>query len=345
MKTSAIRRALWEVNAALLPGIAAMTWFYGIGILINLVTCVAVAIMSEAFVLILRRRSLTTLFDGSTIMTGLLIALCLSPFIPLLLLISGVAIAIVFGKQLFGGLGHNPFNPAMVGYAVLILSFPAQMTLWPSLAEMGVNDIDINPGLTVEETVAIKQRLTLQEILAFKSFEPIPDAVTMATPLDQMKFRGSLTTTEVWETTRGFGSVAGTGWEVINLCFLIGGIFLLLRRHIDWRVPLAMLLTIAIVTSLFYDSGSSESIGSPFFHLFSGGTMLTAFFIATDPVTTPVSSLGRWLFAIGVGLLVVIIRFHGGYPDGMAFAILMMNAATPLLDHWVTKRQRPVATT
>ena len=106
-----------------------------------------------------------------------------------------------------------------------------------------------------------------------------------------------------------------------------------------------MLLTIAIVTGLFYDSGSSESIGSPFFHLFSGGTMLTAFFIATDPVTTPVSSLGRWLFAIGVGLLAVIIRFHGAYPDGMAFAILMMNAATPLLDHWVTKRQRPMATT
>ena len=110
MKTSAIRRTLWEVNAALLPGIAAMTWFYGIGILINLVTCVAVAIMSEAFVLILRRRSLTTLFDGSTIMTGLLIALCLSPFIPLLLLISGTAIAIVFGKHLFGGLGHNPVS-------------------------------------------------------------------------------------------------------------------------------------------------------------------------------------------------------------------------------------------
>ena len=178
--------------------------------------------MSEAFVLILRRRSLTTLFDGSTIMTGLLIALCLSPFIPLLLLISGVAIAIVFGKHLFGGLGHNPFNPAMVGYAVLILSFPTQMTLWPSLAEMGINDVDINPGLTVEETVTIKERLTLQEIIAFKTFERIPDAVTMATPLDQMKFRGSLTTTEVWETTRGFGSVAGTGWEVINLCFLIG---------------------------------------------------------------------------------------------------------------------------
>lgn len=327
MSTSAIRRTLWEVNTALVPGIVGMVWFLGIGVLANLVTCVVVAVLCEASVLAVRKRTLATLLDGSAVMTGILMALCLSPLIPLALLLPGVAIAIIFGKQLFGGLGHNPFNPAMVGYAVLILSFPSQMTLWPSLS----SDPFFN-SLTINETIAIKLH------------SDVPDAVTMATPLDQMKFRGTLTTSEVWASSASFGTVGGTGWEVINLLFLAGGILLILRRRIDWSTPTAMLLTMAVATALLYDSGSSESVGSPLFHLFSGGTMLTAFFITTDPVTTPISKLGRCLFGIGVGLLVVVIRSWGAYPDGMAFAILLMNAATPLIDHWTTKRSTAVVT-
>ena len=208
MNTSTIRRTLWEVNAALVPGIGGMVWFFGIGVLANLITCVVVAVICEASVLALRKRSLATLLDGSAVMTGILMALCLSPLIPLTLLVPGVAIAIVFGKQLYGGLGHNPFNPAMVGYAVLILSFPTQMTLWPSLSSDPLTE-----SLTVTETVAIKLHAE------------VPDAVTMATPLDQMKFRGSLTTSEVWASSPGsFGTFGGAGWEVVNLLFLAGGV-------------------------------------------------------------------------------------------------------------------------
>lgn len=299
-----------------LPGSALLSWFFGYGILINILLAIASSLAFEAFMLRLRHKPvLDSLKDLSAVVTGLLIALCLPPTISLWLIVIATFFAIVIAKHVYGGLGNNVFNPAMVGYAVLLVSFPLTMSTWISL------DTD---------------KLDLFEVILVKTdLEDLPDGMTRPTPLDQFKFRQGQTVSEVWDEENGFGQVAGRGFEWINLCFLLGGLVLIYRGTITWYAPFAMLATLTLLASIFYDQGSANSLGSPLFHLFSGGTMLCAFFIITDPVTNPATMRGQLIFGAGAAVIIFFIRTLGAYPDGIAFAVLLMNAATPLIDHYV----------
>ncbi|MDP4766795.1 MAG: RnfABCDGE type electron transport complex subunit D [Pseudomonadales bacterium] len=314
------RMIMFRVLLALLPGTAALAWFFGAGVLLNLLLACATALLTEAAVLRARGRSLASLLDGSALVAGALLALTLPPLLPFWMLVIGTAFAMLFGKHLYGGLGHNPFNPAMVGYAALIISFPLAMSTWPQAGvSLALADI-LNAKLWQSGPLANLQALA-------------NDGLSGATALDTIKFRGALTIDETWQASQGLGQFAGLGWEWINAGFLLGGIYLLGSRTIPHMAPLGMLFGLGACALVFYDSGSSESLGSPLFHLLGGGTMLGAFFIVTDPVSSPDSRAGLWLFGLGVGLLTFLIRSIGAYPDGIAFAVLLMNALVPLMDY------------
>jgi electron transport complex protein RnfD len=294
------------VLLALLPGIVAATWIFGTGVLTNLAMAAAIAVCCEAVCVWLRRQPLTrSLTDGSALVTGVLLALALPPGISPLLIALGVTAALVLGKHVYGGLGANLFNPAMVGYALLLVSFPADLVNWPQVATAGV------------------------------------DQLTGATALDTFKHRGGATVAEIWTPMNGFGRLGAAGWEVINAGYLLGGIALVSLRIVDWRMPVATLGSLALLSALNWSGGGSASLGAPFFHLFSGATMLGAFFIATDPVTCPTSARGRWLFGGMVGVLVFVVRSFASYPDGVAFAVLLANAAAPWLDRMPLRTVRP----
>lgn len=299
-----------------LPGSALLSWFFGYGILINILLAIASSLAFEALMLRLRQKPvLDALKDLSAVVTGLLIALCLPPTISLWLIVIATFFAIVIAKHLYGGLGNNVFNPAMVGYAVLLVSFPLAMSTWISV------DTD---------------KMDLFEVILVKTNrEDLPDGMTMPTPLDRLKFREEQTISQLWDEENGFGHVAGRGFEWINLCFLLGGLVLIYRRVITWHAPFAMLMTLTLLAFIFYDQGSSNSLGSPLFHLFSGGTMLCAFFVITDPVTNPATMRGQLIFGAVAAVIIFFIRALGAYPDGIAFAVILMNAATPLIDHYV----------
>lgn len=304
-----------EVLGALIPGVIALIWFFGAGVLINLFVAVVASVTFEAIALQARQRPLATLFDGSAAVTGALLGLALPPLLPVWMIIVGCLFAIIFAKHLYGGLGQNLFNPAMAGYAVMIIAFPLAMSVWPAPSSLASSPMDI------------------VSLVQIKLGAPVADGITMATPLDTFKFRGAMTVEEIWSRTNGFGEVSGVGWQWINFAFLAGGLYLIYRNPNAWIAPLAMLASLTIASALFYDGGSSQSQGSPLFHLFGGATMMAAFFIVTDPVTSPNSPRGQLIFGVGVGLITFLIRSTGGYPDGIAFAILLMNAASPLIDH------------
>lgn len=301
-----------EVSAALAPGAAAMIWYFGAGIALNMIVAAAAAIAAEAIILRVRHVPVARISDGSALLTGLLIGLCLPPMIELWIPALGAVFAITLGKHLYGGLGHNPFNPAMVGYAILIVSFPLAMSLWPA------------PGHATD----------MVETLIFKLGMQTADGIAMATPLDAFKFRGSQTVGEFWQASPVMGDWGGHGWLWINLGFLAGGGWLMYRGLCDRVMPAVMLATMTVLAAIFYDSGSSDSLGSPLFHLLAGSTMLAAFFIITDPVSSPNGLHARIVYAIGIGGIIFLIRGIGAYPDGIAFAVLLMNVATPFLDQY-----------
>lgn len=293
MAALSARGIMMAVVLALVPGSAAMIYFYGTGVAQNLLIAVPLGLAAEAVCLRLRQRPVREpLADGSTALTCVLIGLALPPAAPPGVLAIAVVAAIALAKHLYGGLGNNVFNPALVGYAVVLVSFPVAMAAWP-----------------------------------------VPlDGQTGATALVSMKYREGLTVAEAWQRAGGFGAIGGYGWEWINLGFLLGGAVLIWRRLAAWRVPVTILITIAVLATAFWDGGSSASSGSPLFHWFTGSTMLTVFFFATDPVTHPVSPRGQVWFGIVVGSATFMIRAFGNYPDGAAFAILLGNALTPYLD-------------
>lgn len=236
----------------------------------------------------------------------------------------GAAFAIIIAKHLYGGMGYNPFNPAMVGYAMLLVAFPKEMTAWIPAETHGLNFFDT---------------------LNFSLFETLPagisyDALTMATPLDSIKTQLNLgyTLDEIHTTNASlFGNIAGYGWEWINMMFLIGGLILIAIKVIRWHIPVAMLGALAFMAMIFNfaDAGSYAPIS---FHLFGGAAMLGAFFIATDPVTAAASNKGRLIYGAGIGILIYIIRTWGGYPDAIAFSVLLMNMAVPMIDYYTKPR-------
>ena len=317
-------RVMRTVILATLPGVAALTAFFGFGTLVNILLASLIALGCEAAVLALRKRPIGFyLKDGSALLTAVLLGIALPPYAPWWVVVVGCAFAILIAKHLYGGLGYNPFNPAMVGYVVLLISFPVQMTTWA--APQGAFEGSV-PGFI--EALQINLGLAAASV----------DAVTMATPLDLHKQNSALLISDLWVNNPQFGNFAGLGWEWANVGFLIGGLFLLYRRIFTWHAPIGMLISLTLLSAIFYDGGSSASGGSPLFHLFSGATMLGAFFIVTDPVTSAVSTKGRLIYGLLIGALVFVIRAWGNYPDAVAFSVLLMNFAAPFLDHYTQPR-------
>lgn len=307
------------VMLATLPGVAALSLFFGPGVLVNILFCAVVALGCEALALALRRRPLRpALVDGSALLTALLLGIALPPYSPWWLLLIGSASAILVAKHLYGGLGYNPFNPAMVGYVVLLVSFPLQMSSWAA------------PLALSEQTPGLAQ--ALRACLQPARF----DAVTMATPLDILRQNAGTPYAALRGDYPQLGAVAGRGWLWVNLAFLAGGLWLLQRRIFTWHAPLAMLAALATSAALLQFLGRGS--GSVALHLLSGATMFGAFFIITDPVSSAVSTRGRVLFGALIGVLVVLIRSHGNYPDAVAFAVLILNFAAPFIDHYTQPR-------
>lgn len=308
-----------RVLLALVPGTAVFFWLFGWGVPVNILLAGGTALVAEAAVLKIRRRPVVaTLFDGSALVTGVLLALALPPLAPWWIPVIGTLFAIIIAKQLYGGLGYNPFNPAMAGYVVLLVSFPLELTFWPATQQLP----DFSTTLS----------------LLFTHSAPVIDAWTGATPMDSLKT--SLGMGNPLSELRDmplFGLLAGAGWEWINLAFLAGGLWLLASRVIQWHIPASMLAGLLLV-SLAFHLYDPESYASPLFHLLGGATMLGAFFIATDPVSASTTPAGRLWYGFGIGVLTWIIRTWGGYPDGVAFAVLLMNLAAPTIDFYTRPR-------
>ncbi|MNC03224.1 Electron transport complex protein RnfD [compost metagenome] len=317
-----LQQAMKLVLLAVLPGVLAAFWLYGWGVLINLVLAAAAALAVEAAVVQWRKQPLRpTLSDGSALVSATLLALALPPYCPWWLPLSATAFAMIFGKHLYGGVGSNPFNPAMLGFALVLVAFPQPMTHWPS-----PHGMDLLSGL--QQVFGVGQA---------------PDAWVQATALDSLRVNKSLTMDELFAGNPAFGHYGGRGVEWVNLAFLAGGMFLLQRRVISWHAPVGMLASLFVISLLCWNGSGSDSHGSPLFHLLSGATMLGAFFIITEPVSGARSPGAKLLFGVGVGLLTYLIRTWGGYPDGIAFAVLMMNLCVPALERFVAARQQPEA--
>ncbi len=321
-----VQNMMLNVLYALIPGTLAAIYFFGWGVLFNLLIAISTCLLTEAIILKLRQREVTdTLMDGSALLTACLLALALPSLAPWWITVIASISAIAMAKHLYGGLGFNPFNPAMVGYIVVMISFPLEMTLWS--APVGV-------------TTGSPDFITTFNWVFFgtlPSSETI-DSISMATPIDLIKtqlnqFHDVIETRKNVEYSPLFSSISGTGWQWINLLFLGGGIWLVKKDVADWRIPTAFLISLILISNLFSVIDYSTN-SSALFHAFSGGTMLCAFFIATDPITACTTPKGRWIYGACIGALVYIIRSWGGYPDGIAFAVVLMNIAAPLIDYY-----------
>lgn len=323
------RSIMLQVLAATLPGIVLMTWFFGWGTLINILLTSTFAVLFEAAIVRLRQRPLSFyLGDGSALVTAWLLALALPPYVPWWLVLTATGFAIIFGKQLYGGLGQNPFNPAMLGYAVVLVSFPVEMTSWPVWRGIEQLSPTLTPTLGLLEGV--------QRVFAPGSLPA--DGWAAATVLDVLKNNAALSIDELRATQPAFGHLAGRAWEWVSLAYLAGGLYLLHKRVFSWHAPTGMLGALALMSFVFWNGSGSASHGSPLLHLLGGATMLGAFFIVTDPVTSATSTRGRLVFGAGVGVLVYVIRIWGNYPDAIAFAVLLMNLCAPTIDYYTAPR-------
>jgi electron transport complex protein RnfD len=284
------------------------------------------AVIFEAISVAARGRPVRlTLEDSSAVLAGWLLALAIPPLAPVWILLVATFFAIVVAKHLYGGLGYNPFNPAMVGYVVVLISFPREISLWP--APEGLANASLG-------FLQVLQAVLTGQLPAGLEW----DALTRASPLDVMR-SGLVAGQTIGElvTDSSFGSFSQTEWEWAGNLFFLGGLWLLYRRVITWHIPVAMLGTLGVLAGLFWVI-DPDQFASPAFHIFSGAAIIGAFFIATDPVSASTTPLGKILFGAGIGLLTFVIRTWGGYPDGVAFAVLLMNMVAPTLDHYTRPR-------
>lgn len=301
-----ITHIMWQVNLALLPAAVFAVWWFGLTALINMLTGIVFAVGAEYSWQKAMHKPVTA-FDGSACITGLLLAMSMSPILPPYMVAIGSVLAIIVAKQSMGGLGFNIFNPAHIGRAALMVSWPVAMTTWTKI----------------------------QDFSALSSV----DVMTSATPLNILKQQGydALIST--------FGSQSGLYWsmfigtrngslgETSTVLLLLGGLYLIWRGYINWVVPAAMILTVGLLTWIFGPAGLFT--GDPLFHMMAGGLILGAFFMATDMVTIPITITGQIIFAVGAGAITVLIRLAGGYPEGVCYSLLLMNAVTPLIDRFV----------
>ncbi len=327
-KPRSVRAIMFEVCAALVPAALIHMYFLGPGLLFNILVAVVVALTSEYLMLRLRRQPIAPfLFDGSAVLAALLIAFALPPLTPWWVTATAAAFAIVVAKHLYGGLGFNTFNPAMAGYAVVLVSFPTELALWTT--PLGAQ---IDP-----------QHLTFLQSIKVTLTGSLPDAyswdqITQATPLDSVQI--GLTQGAMLSEILNDSQLTNYGaqpWIAINLGFLAGGVWLLVRKLISWHIPVAVLVGVA-VSALAGRVLDSDAYSPLFFHMLSGSVMLGAFFIATDPVSAATSRKGKLIYALGIGILIYSIRAWGSYPDGVAFAVLFMNMLVPLIDHFTIPR-------
>jgi electron transport complex protein RnfD len=323
-ENNSVTVVMMKVLAALIPGIIAHVWFFGPGIVVSLLLCSAFAIGFEALFLLMRGIPLKPfLSDGSVLVTAWLLALAMPTLAPWWLYLTGIIFAVVIAKHLYGGLGQNLFNPAMIGYAALIVSFPVYMTQWA--APIGVAQTIPNLWEAFD--------------LVFSGGGAIsPDAYTSATVLDTWKTQVRLGKSAA-DILSGpmFGWGGGRGQEMVALMYLVGGLLLVSNRLVTWHIPFAFLAGMAATAGMLHLIEPARHAG-PLFHLLSGGAMLGAFFIATDPVTAASTPRGKLIYASLAGFLVVIIRAFGGYPDGVAFAVLLMNVGVPFIDAYTQPR-------
>jgi len=312
-----------QVLVALIPAALAHVWYFGPGFLFNLVVASTFCVGAEALMMRARGREPgIALADFSALVTAALLAFALPSLTPWWVTATGSLFAIAVAKHLYGGLGFNVFNPAMAGYVVILIAFPMDLNLWVA-PRMG--DIDyIN--LTVFQTLTFTLTGSLPEALTF-------DSISRATPLDAMQsgLHNMRTYAEI-RTNPMMGDFGGRGWEWIGNFFAFGGLWLLVKKIIRWQIPAGVFAGLLIPAGLMYIIAPGSN-ASPGFHLFSGATILCAFFIATDPVSAATSPKGRFIYGSGIGLLIFAIRKWGSYADGVAFAVLLMNMATPAIDY------------
>jgi electron transport complex protein RnfD len=304
--------AMRDVIYALLPATGAALWFFGLSAVLVLGASIVGAVLAE-WVFAAKAVRGQSLRDSTGILTGLLLGLTLPPGLPVWMAFLGGFVAISLGKVIWGGLGHNLFNPALLGRAFLLATFPIAMTTWVPAAS-GFFDV-------------------YSSNLALPLMQADVDAVTAATPLGMLKFDQQLTPL----ADLAFGKIGGSLGETSGVLLILGGIYLWLRRDLDWRIPVSILLTVVVFSAClgFFDD---QRFPDPLFSVFSGGLLLGAIYMATDPVTSPITPRGAWIFGIGVGVLVMLIRVFGGLPEGVMYAILLMNAATPLIDRYTQPR-------
>ena len=304
-----IEKIMWSVILALLPAMVFSVFHFGQKALTLLLLSGGFSVLFEILVLKLRKRDILQAFDGSALLTGFLLAMCLPSTVPVYVPIVGAFIAIVIAKHSMGGLGYNIFNPAHIARAALMASWPIAMTRWSPMASHASNGVD---------------------------------AVTTATPLGILKYQGYEKLIETFGSPEAlykalfFGQRNGSLGETSTVLLLLGGLFLIYRGYIDWLVPSVMILTVGLLTWIFGPNGLFT--GDPLFHMMAGGLVIGAFFMATDMVTTPLTRKGRLIFALGCACLTVLIRLLGGYPEGVCYSILLMNSVTPLIDLYTTPK-------
>ncbi|HEU4877914.1 MAG TPA: RnfABCDGE type electron transport complex subunit D [Gemmatimonadaceae bacterium] len=294
-------RIMWHVVASLVPVVMSAAYFFGVSALLQVGIAVLVALLTER-----ATGKGGAIADGSATITGLLLGLSLPAGFPLWMTALGAAFAIVFGKQVWGGLGQNVFNPALVGRAFLQAAFPVAITTWPAA---GGSFFSLRGDL-----------------FAIPLTHSLPNAVTSATPLGLLKFEGKGTAL----TNLIIGNTGGSLGETAALVILAGGAYLAWRGYLNWRVPASIIATVIAFSTILHalDASKPESL----FMVFSGGLILGAVYMATDMVTSPITNNGKWIFGIGIGILVVVIRVWGGLPEGVMYAILFMNALTPFIN-------------
>ena len=322
------RRIMAEVLIGCAPAALFAVFFFKILAIKVLVTCIVTAVLTE-YIFNAVRKKRQTAFDGSAIVAATILGLSLPPAIPFWAAMIGMVVSIAVAKMLFGGLGCNIFNPAMVGRAFLMACFGTMMTFWVMPQNVDYKGIKVDEA--GNSVVAVSQATPLKQ-----AKQPIKDS---AKPLEELAKEDRATAVEAnSELSNAFwGNIGGSLGETSALAWLIGGLFLLLRGTITWHTPVGVLGAAAAVSAIAWGI-DSDVYASPLLHLCSGGLMMCAFFIATDPVTCPLTKKGRLIFGIGVGTLTMLIRLIGGYPEGIMYAILLMNSVTPLIDSWTVPK-------
>lgn len=298
-----VSKNMYGVIIALIPAYLTALYFFGLGALIVSVTAVVSCVLFEYLIQRYLLKGESTIYDGSAVLTGLLLSFNLPSNLPIWIVVVGALVAIGVGKMSFGGLGNNPFNPALVGRVFLLISFPVQMTTWPRPMPLNMHYLDAETGATP---------------LAFLkggAFEDLPAHMDLL-----------------------LGNIGGSLGEVSAIALLIGLVYLLVRKIITWHIPVSILVTVLVFTGILH-AVNPDMYASPLVHLLTGGLLLGAIFMATDYVTSPMSHVGMIVYGIGVGVITVVIRVFGAYPEGMSFAILIMNAFTPLINTYIKPKR------